>query len=151
MPQSSAPTAMPDTRRCRVSMLEPHWRFVLKAETSIGRPASRATEPRPMNSPDWATLPRPTSSIIEGFTFGLRSMSERMIVAPTSSRRVATSLPRPPRAKGERTPSTITTFLSCIQIPSFLGIQTLETMSRSVRARGPGRETSLRLCLPPWG
>ena len=45
-----------------------------------------------------------------------------MIVAPTSSRRVATSLPRPPRANGERTPSTMTTFLSCMHRPSFLRI-----------------------------
>src|SRR5262249_23523640 len=45
-------------------------------------------------------------------TFGLRCSSARRTCAPASSRRVATSLPRPPRANGERTPSTSTTLRS---------------------------------------
>src|SRR4029453_1326762 len=48
-------------------------------------------------------------SIIESFTFGLRSSSARTIWPPASSRRVATSLPLAPRANAVRAPSTRTT------------------------------------------
>ena len=108
-PQSVAPTMIDIATRCIVSMLEPHWRLELKEHTSRGRPASRCTVPSRVNSPKPETLPRPTSSIIESLTFGLRSRSARSTVAPASSSRVATSLPFAPRAKAERAPSTRTT------------------------------------------